>query len=623
MRRLILTRWLFLIVVSLFAAALVAQPVLRWQEERIYSYTLLIQTRQQVSFEQIARLMDNTSRDSSRPDYIYDYELRAALVIAPIQRIEQDWLLVWKFETPRVTLRTGEGTLQPVDARSLQQQIEKVTLFARVRSSGEIRALWFTPPDAVEAHDLLRAVVARLQVRLPDKDAKQWTTEEVSPEGVYRAQYVSIQRDGKRYRIQKRRVSYTETASPLPISQTLEPSDDVRIEIRSGILHSIDGRFHTKSLAGNKLLGSETTTLRLQWREMRPVEASRLQAWRDRYRPIASKPESLRVPDRAPTPAQQRLADQQLLGNETLETLQRKLAELPPNAPFEQIAALMPPWTALVRLQPELSGRLMLQIAALDIRSPQAQVLLAALRDAGHAPAQAALTQLARLYLHRRDVESYALLMPNFAFLDSPTEPTEIALKELAQTDESAFANPARLALGSLGHKLREVEPDRARQLGAWITRQLEQSTDDVEREVWLLSLGNLGVNDTFPTIQAYLNAPNESLRVAATGALRFLTLQGVETLLLQQLHSSESRSVKQEAISAFQYRVPSDSAVQSFREYLRQETDKELRKSLLDVLQTHASQNQLIVETLRWVAQNDPESELRLYAESVLGKIK
>ncbi|MCX7993533.1 MAG: HEAT repeat domain-containing protein, partial [Fimbriimonadales bacterium] len=379
----------------------------------------------------------------------------------------------------------------------------------------------------------------------------------------------------------------------------------------------------TQSLANAKLLASETTTVRFLWRETRRVDAARLQAWRTRYRPLAAKPESLRIPDRAPTVAQQRLADQQALGNETLESLQRKLAQLPPDAPFEQVAALMPPWTALVRLQPELSGRLMLQIAASDIRSPQAQVLLTALREAGHAPAQAALTQLARLYRHRGDADAYALLMPNFALIENPTEPTEVALQELAQADNSAFANPARLALGSVGYRLRETEPTRTRRLGAWMTRQLERSTNDSEREVWLLALGNLGLNDTLPTIQAYLNAPNESIRAAATGALRFLTLPGVESLLLERLRTDESRLVKQEAISAFQYRTPSNAALQSLRRYLEQEPDKDLRRALLDALHTHASKAPSVMELLRWAAQNDPDRETRLYAESLIVSLK
>lgn len=616
-------RWLLLIIATLLASTLIAQPMLRWQEGVAYSYTLTLQTRQQVSFEQVARLIDDAPTNASRPDYIYDYELRASLLIAPLQRIEQDWLLVWKFESPRLALRAGEGTPQPMDTRPLQQQIEKVTLFVRLSPSGEIRALWFAPPDAVDAHDLLRAVVARLQIRLPDRATMQWMSEEESPEGRYRAQYNLVQRNEKRYRIQKRRVNYTETTTSLPLPQTLKPSDKISIELRDSFLHHIEGRMVTESFAGEKRLGSEVTTLRLWWRETRPIEAARLQAWRTRYRPIAGKPESLRVPDRAPTLEQQRLADQQILGNETLETLQRKLAQLPVDAPFEQVAALMPPWTALVRLQPQLSGRLVLQIAALDIRSPQAQVLITALREAGHAPAQAALAQLARLYYYRRDADTYALLIPNFALLNAPTEATEAALQELAQADEPAFANPARLALGSIGNSLRETEPARARRLGAWIIRQLELTTNDSEREVWLLALGNLGLNDTLPTIQAYLNSPNENLRTAATGALRFLTLSGTESLLLERLRTDNSRLVKQEAISAFQYRTPSSAALQLLREYLQQETDKQLRRALLDSLYTQATKNSAIVELLRWAAQNDADQEIRLYAESLVVSLK
>ncbi|MCX7993026.1 MAG: hypothetical protein N2651_05110, partial [Fimbriimonadales bacterium] len=290
MRNAFRTRWLMLILGWLVAAALSAQPLLRWQEGDAYYYTLSLQTHQRVSFEQIARLMDDAPPSASRPDYVYEYALRATVLIAPIQRIEQDWLLVWKFESPRITLRAGEGTLQNLDARPLQQQVESITLFMRLSPTGEIRALWFTPADAAEAHDLLRAALARLQLRLPNRDSKQWVVEEESPEGRYRAEYTLEQRAEKRLRLQKQRVNYTESASPLPVPQTLKPSDKVQIELQDGILRRIEGRFQTQSLANAKLLASETTTVRFLWRETRRVDAARLQAWRTRYRPLAAKP---------------------------------------------------------------------------------------------------------------------------------------------------------------------------------------------------------------------------------------------------------------------------------------------------------------------------------------------
>lgn len=612
-----LVRWLALTAGLFLVAVHNAQPILRWDEGRAYYYTLRLQARQQVSFEQIARLLDDKPSISRRPDYVYEYELQATVLIAPIQRIQQDWLTVWKFESPRVTLRAGEGSVQPIDTRRLQQQMQAVTVFVRLSPLGAIRAVWFTPRDATDAHDLLRAVLGRLQICLPDRECERWVAEEESPEGRYRAEYILERCTKKHFRFLKRRVNYIESKSPIPVPQILKPSDKVQIELREGVLYRVEGRFYTESRVNAKLIGSESTTVRFLWRHARPIETARLQAWRARHCLVAAQPESLSVPDRVPTPAQQRLADQQILGDDTLKSLQHKLAQLSPNTPFEQAADLISRWTALVRLHPELSSLLKLKIEALDIRSPQAQVLISALREAGHAQAQAALVELAYLYYQRGDADDYAHLMPNFAFLNEPNEATESALQKFAQVDNPAFANPARLALGSIGHRVRETHPDRARRLGAWMIRQLERAVSDSEREVWLLALGNLGLNDALPTIQVYLNAPQENLRAAATGALRFLTLSGIEALLLERLRDA-SRLVKLEAISALQYRTLSDTVVLSLREYLQQEPDKELRRALLEILHLQASKSSAVRELLRWAAQNDPDKDIRLYAESL-----
>lgn len=611
------------VVFCLLFKLLIAQPTFEWQENRIYSYRLTVNAQQQVSFEQIARLMDKTLHHTPRPEYKYDYTLQSELVIAPIQRVEQDWLLVLQLVSPQIVLSIGEGTPKSVDASLLQQQLGETTLYLRYSAAGEIRSLWFTPKESIDASNILRAIVARLQLRLPLPPSNRWISEEEAPEGRFLAEYEIVRQSNMQYDIQKRRLKYQQTERVVFFPQNLIPEDSISIELRDGVIYRMEARFHTRSLVNNEVIGSETTNLKLELKEIRPADTKHIEAWRTRHRSIAHAPERLYNPNRTLTTAQQRLIDQQTLGNDTLETLQQKLRLLEPNAPFEQVADLIPAWTALIRLQPSLCNDLVPKVAELNLREPQAQVLISALREAGHPQAQSALAHLARLYYQRNDAVAYALLIPNIALLKSPTETTEATLRELAISNDADFAYPARLAIGSVGYHLRETNPMRAYQLSDWIVQQLKRSSNDSEREVWLLALGNLGLNDTLPTIQAYLNSPNENLRTAATGALRFLTLSGTESLLLERLRTDNSRLVKQEAISAFQYRTPSSAALQLLREYLQQETDKQLRRALLDSLYTQATKNSAIVELLRWAAQNDADQEIRLYAESLVVSLK
>jgi HEAT repeat protein len=150
------------------------------------------------------------------------------------------------------------------------------------------------------------------------------------------------------------------------------------------------------------------------------------------------------------------------------------------------------------------------------------------------------------------------------------------------------------------------------------ILDKLNTAQSDKDIEVCLLAMGNLGHPDSLPVLEPFLSHENETMRAVATSSLRFIETPAAERLLMRMLRDA-SREVRLQAIEAFNHRRISQALLPELAQYLREESQKDLRRALIDALWLHRSRVSGVRPLIAQAATGDPDEEIRLYAQGLL----
>lgn len=244
-------------------------------------------------------------------------------------------------------------------------------------------------------------------------------------------------------------------------------------------------------------------------------------------------------------------------------------------------------------------------------------LLLDALGSAGTPETQALLVKLiSELNLGREQTRSSLI---NLSMSENPTDETIHALKE--RTDDPSHGMQATFGLGSAAFHLRNTRPQEATALVQDLVKRLESTSDETQKATLLKALGNTGNNLSLPSCEEYIKAASLHLRSAAADCARLIDGPRADMILATAVRDQEN-TVAKTAINAALQRTYSSLLAEPLTEIVLSDRAKHLRITATQVLVGWMKDQPSLIATVRQVANNDPDDELRAYARRMLSKL-
>ena len=261
--------------------------------------------------------------------------------------------------------------------------------------------------------------------------------------------------------------------------------------------------------------------------------------------------ESVSVPGPHPNEGLNRELDDARIGGRSLSAVLGALSEMARLGDGHELTSLekeregraLIALAALLRQQPKQLGPIR---EHLKERGPLTSKLLEALRGAGTPEAQALLREA--LGYSRLDHPSRVELARALSRVDEPTPET---VKTLRQLQNDPLLRPqATFGLGSNAYRLRDADPQAAGAIVSDLVRQLREAPSTGERAMLLTALGNAGSTEAIEAVTPYLADESELVRVNAARALRRVSGDAADGLLVAAM-ADPSASVRVSAIDA------------------------------------------------------------------------
>jgi hypothetical protein len=512
-----------------------------------------------------------------------EVELRGLLVSTILDR-ETDGTIVLalSFDLSDLRIRSDE---QPAHTALLQARLAEPTCIT-ARSSGQIRNLRLGPAMPQVGRDLVRGILAAIQVVLPKAATQEWTTEEEEPSGVYRARYSAVSEDRTGLiRIEKTKQEYLQPTTRRGRHWVRSAARVLAVfDPRQGLTARLDGSEQREDLLGQRPFSSTRVMVRLTHAETRSLAAKDHGAARDRCSALEhSEPFPLYSSKEDST--RQLSLQHKELGRDTVESVLAQLHALDsaPDGGGDETSVYLKV-RALAMVHPETCARLGDTVARGDPRGRSVRAIVQALSVAGNAAAQDALVQALRL--KTRDPEASILISTALGETASPTFQAERALRELATTArDQNVAAAAQLSLGAMAQRLAEKAPERAQRLVRSLLDQLRAARTGSARRQLLLVLGNSGAPEAAPAVLEFLLEPSAELRATAVWALRFQPSGPIDSILARALASDPDTSVRVSAARAFGFRQVTAASFEACEKALRGDPAEEVRLAALQPL--------------------------------------
>jgi hypothetical protein len=408
---------------------------------------------------------------------------------------------------------------------------------------GLIRAIRFPPGASPLAMQMMKHLVAAVQVAQPEPEPVFWTREE-DPGGVYFARYRLLKRGpGRHITLRRCKADYpVDPAAAGTEMQQIIPVGAVTRAVMEGPLPvEVVGKERLLTLSGPRVVARSYSTITLRRTRIGMASRPRMRQVAALFAGPQVYPLSADLPDGRDTrpgrgtrltPAEliqrlDRLSNTDPRQREAVLRAVREMAHRNPAA----LAQALPRWS------PE---------------GPAAQAVASALAEGGGG-GPALLCRAIRTH-YRRDEQSLQALLPALGLAETPGEPGLALLEEVMESRRlsASVTSTAALALGVAARHLRKDRPLRAEELGRHLGDRLQQAHSLEEQITYLLALGNAGQG--LSLLRPYLAARSPLLRAQATHALRFNPEAPVEGLLAQAL-SDRDPGVRLEAVEALHCR--------------------------------------------------------------------
>ena len=494
--------------------------------------------------------------------------------------------------------------------------------FVEVARDGIVQTIQFGDGMSSLAQNIVRDVLSHRSMKLPPGGVSQWRNDEISVDGTYVAEY-RIESTPERMtdsavRMRKRRVPSSAprgTGSARPRARYLDGTQ-AEIQIAGAWLADLDSTTDVEVVSGDKIVSKSRTQVALHGGGVEPGSAGPLRA-----RLALLRASRATIGDLAASDADRRLDDKiqrDELGDDTWTTLWARARDARPDTP-----KLYLKMRALFALDPARCKDAAAALATRDSPKDDAfMVVASALAATGSPEAQAALRDAITASAGKRDVQE--VLLAELGNLGTPDRASEAYARDIvAHTADGEVRNVAQLALGNMAGALRASEPERSEALISEALQQASSAQTLDDRIVSLHALGNTGSLRSFEVLQAAARDPDFRIRQSAASALSSIEGPEVEQLLLALAVNDPEPSVRAESATSLRRRSVAPATFDALAELVRRDPSDTVRQTLISVISERAEQFASALGVLDWVAQHDPEQDVRRNAQLALLRLR
>lgn len=467
------------------------------------------------------------------------------------------------------------------------------------------------------SQNLLRAVVASIQVVTPPEQLETWPSQEVDTTGQFEASYQRLAgaREFEKKKLRYRMMTTPEGLRPLGRGAHITVSGGASLVLDEDLwVESLTGQDQVEVKPGQDLpaaVGESKVSLRLRGKHRVPLLAGAYSA--NRARLYASELATQTVAPQDPKAELRRILAGGTLTSLTSEL--RALARKDGEQSGPETAALMHRLQALFQLEPGAAA----QVPGLIRQERSRNVYSSLIGSLSAASTPEAIHALAQV------TSDKALPTPvrvdAIAGLGTATTPNGEGVDELRRLSQDAdedIRGTATLALGNSARGLIK-NGDTA---GDAVLRELEQllrsESDPVRQAVLLKALANTADERALPAIEASLRSEVWVVREAAVGALRLIPNPAADRLLVERMLGDAAPQVRRGAVFASSFRNL-QPLMPAMEQALRSDQEPSVRSDIVRLLGERRHREPRALELLAWVSQNDPNAELRQAAGSFI----
>ncbi|MBP9707581.1 MAG: hypothetical protein KBD78_08045 [Oligoflexales bacterium] len=486
---------------------------------------------------------------------------------------------------------------------------------------GIINEIYFPENLSKENQHILRDVLNHISLSIPKSfDMKlSFETNEVDPNGVYRATYKAQEKDNF-FVLEKKRIEYLQPDDSTKDFQKIIQDNSInRFEISKSnrIIMNVDAVLDIEHLYKNQLFSKTKTKMVLK--HLDKTKSNSLSA---NSRPNSNSTSNYSNEVKSDLSASKELADIDLqmyrnsLGNETWASLSSKLYD---EVAEEDRTNLFLQLKSLLMLQPELSFDLADLLHKFAPDTDAYRLTLSSLVSAGHPQAQSALIKF--LQESSGDQEKQITVIGQLGLVEHPSD-------ELNQYTENRIQNESDpdilttlyLQQGNNAKAQENSNPAvNAKSVASYL--KLLQSGKIQDQILALEALGNAGSVLAIDAILEKTFSSNSTIRTKALAALRLI--QGIEAeqaiLAYYERHSEQSE--KKAAIEALFYRELSMSGIAFLRESYRTNMSSDLQLAILECLKKYIDKDAKILIVFQQASAQQTHKEVSRSAANVLAQ--
>jgi len=199
---------------------------------------------------------------------------------------------------------------------------------------------------------------------------------------------------------------------------------------------------------------------------------------------------------------------------------------------------------------------------------------------------------------------------------ETPDPASLSALGAAIDDGDAALGRTAELALGNAAR--RATDDDAAAAARKRLAERFAAAATPGDRALALKALGNAGGDGMMPALRAALASPDEEVRAAAVGSLRFVPGADADALIAEVLARDPSPWVRSEAVRAAGFRAPA-ALWPALVGALQGDAEVEVRLSVVHLIGDRFAQLADAVPQLRWTAAHDSDATVRGAAQKYL----
>ncbi len=439
-------------------------------------------------------------------------------------------------------LELSLASLSSASVRVLGQDLpgalEGPRAYLSVEPSGRLVAVELEPGSPPLWKHVAQALAVQLQLTLPAAPAHEWQATEDGPHGRALVRYEAT-RDGLR----RTRERYEHL--------TLAPHHQGPLALDAQATITLAPAGHLVSLHDDEALDTQGAGLEIHARSSLALGLARIEA--DLVAELPARLERRRPGEIVASPDTDRaLLEQRAegLGGEAMLAGVRARSAGAPDDPAERR------WfgraVARLRLEPALAAELEQLFLDPTLGDAGRRLVFDLLSSAGHADAQAAMVRLLPTPELSRTPRLEAELVQRFALLARVERASAEALRARLETTTSETGRRAELhALGAVAGKLaRQGDDEAATRALEPLRAGLEAAQGDDDRRAIVAGLGNAGLREDVPRLEAAARDDSPAVRAEVAFALRKLDAPEARQALLA-LAEDPMPAVAAEALGA------------------------------------------------------------------------